>query len=160
MNSAFKKSIQEAFAVRYKQERDELIKSAQKTHEAATHEEAKAEDSHDTRAIEASYLAQGQMERVAQIQKLIIEIERMPTEATSLQVIAGSLVQIEDEETKHRAWYLVTTQAGGGVVQVQGTKVTLLSTQSPMGQNLLGLRVGEGFENEIQSKSFRMISLL
>jgi transcription elongation GreA/GreB family factor len=84
----------------------------------------------------------------------------MPTEATSLQVIAGSLVQIEDEETKHRAWYLVTTQAGGGVVQVQGTKVTLLSTQSPMGQNLLGLRVGEGFENEIQSKSFRMISLL
>ncbi|NBU22139.1 hypothetical protein EBS43_12140, partial [bacterium] len=39
--------------------------SAQAALEAATHEESKAEDQHDTRGLEASYLARAQASRAA-----------------------------------------------------------------------------------------------
>src|ERR1700734_932463 len=41
--------------------------AAKAAHEAATHEESKAEDSHDTRGIESSYLAGAQAQRASEI---------------------------------------------------------------------------------------------
>jgi hypothetical protein len=47
-----------------------LTASARAAHQAATHEESKAEDRHDTFAIEASYLAAGQSARVMELEKV------------------------------------------------------------------------------------------
>ena len=54
-----------------------LTAAARSTHEAATHEENKAENDKDTRAIEAGYLAGAQADRVRELQGAITAFEKL-----------------------------------------------------------------------------------
>src|SRR4051812_18493840 len=54
-----------------------ITQSAKAAHEAATHEESRAEDSHDTRGLEASYLAGAQMARAEALKKTIASYQFM-----------------------------------------------------------------------------------
>ena len=54
-----------------KESRDALVRAANAAHEEATHEESTAENKYDTRGLEASYLAEAQSRRVAEVDKTI-----------------------------------------------------------------------------------------
>ncbi len=142
-----------------------LTASARAAHQAATHEESKAEDRHDTFAIEASYLAAGQSVRVMELEKFRTELEGYLTGTRESEIVApGSLLSYESDGVVH--WVLMA-KSGGGVrttldQREQGAiSVQILSTISPLGSELLGLRAGDEVEVEIRrsAKDFRVRSV-
>src|SRR5687767_406927 len=63
-----KQALVTALLAKLEAELANMTKAANTAREAATHEEAKPENDKDTRALEASYLAAGQAERVRDLE--------------------------------------------------------------------------------------------
>ncbi len=139
-----------------------LTASARAAHQAATHEESKAEDRHDTFAIEASYLAAGQSVRVMELEKVRTELEGYLTGTRESEIVVpGSLLSYESDGVVH--WVLMAKSGGGfrtslGEEGAQALAVQILSTTSPLGSEFLGLRAGDEIEVEIRGsvREFRI----
>lgn len=137
-----------------------MLNSARAAHQAATHEESRAEDRHDTFAIEASYLAAGQAVRVQELKNTLLELEGYLTHSPSGdQVAPGCLVTYQSEDGKHQV--LMTRLGGGAKANVQGSPFQILSSTSPLGKELLGLRAGEEVEVEVRGtpKPFKILAI-
>ncbi|MBX2799250.1 MAG: GreA/GreB family elongation factor [Myxococcales bacterium] len=105
----------------------------------ATGAESHAEGKYDTRATEASYLAAGQGRRLAALKQLAAWLEHLES-ATIVEVAVGALVQLHDDRTER--WVLVGP-VGGPRVEVDGVTVSLISLQSPLGEELDGAEAGD-----------------
>jgi transcription elongation GreA/GreB family factor len=120
------------------------VESAARTREGAVHEEARPENDKDTRALEASYLARGQAQRVVDLQIALKQIRFMdvrsfgPDDAVDI----SALVQLEaDNDTR---WYLISPAAGGRKLQLEAAEpVDVLTPQAPLGRALIGRYQGE-----------------
>jgi transcription elongation GreA/GreB family factor len=131
---------------------------AKNTAASATHEEARPEDDKDTRAIEESYLARGQAQRVADLEHerallRSMDIAASPTGAAAV----GSLVRLEDEDGE-RTVFLVTA-GGGRRVVVKGLSILLVTPGAPLGAVLMGCREGDEFEITVKGRT-RDVSVL
>jgi hypothetical protein len=109
-----------------------------RTQSGATHEENKPENDKDTRAIEQSYLARGQAQRV-------VELTHDLTTATALELRAfradtpiavTACVGLDDGE--RTSFYFLAPVGGGSTLDVDGTPVRVLTPASPIGRALLG----------------------
>lgn len=123
-----------------------LVASAKAAHTAATHEESKAEDKYDTRGLEASYLAGAQSKRAAEIQSMISDyrnLELKPFKAGAT-VAVGALVEVEHQGKASS--YFLCLRGGGYAVTVDAKNVNVISVTSPLGEELVGRKVGEEFE--------------
>jgi transcription elongation GreA/GreB family factor len=120
------------------------LDTAQRAHaaalEGATHAEARAENSKDTRGLEQSYLARGQAQRVTELEAGLAAVTALalrgfaPTDPIAL----GALVTIdEDGERRH----LFVAPDGGGRVLAGGVHV--VTPSAPLGRALLGKRVDD-----------------
>ena len=139
-----KQKIIQAFIAYFEQELAALIQSAKAAHLAATHEESRAEDRHDTFAIEASYLAAGQAVRVQDIRASIDELNYFLSHLNAKpdsSVEIGSLVTLQTQGKKTLS--LIARFGGGTTVTCEGTIISLVSPTSPLGDAMLGLSVGE-----------------
>ncbi|MBU6154924.1 MAG: GreA/GreB family elongation factor [Bdellovibrionales bacterium] len=137
-----------------------LIQSAKAAHLAATHEETRAEDRHDTFAIEASYLAAGQAARVAELQATLLELEQhLESSANRDRVEVGSLVTLSSEDRISLS--LIANHGGGTRIRFEGNPLSLVSPLSPLGENLIGLKSGDEFEVESKSgtSTFRVMGV-
>jgi transcription elongation GreA/GreB family factor len=113
-------------------------------HEAATSEESKPENQYDTRALEASYLAEAQAKRAFDLKKMIQALRSFPKESKSSQIEPGSLVHLRSEEKEN--WYIVSPFGAGITAEEAGFKVTVVTIESPLGKALVGKKAGEVFE--------------
>ena len=124
-----------------------VVSEAQRrTQSGATHEESKPENDKDTRAIESSYLARGQAQRV-------VELTHELTVATALElrtfgedspIAVSALVGLDDGE---RAAYYFLSPAGGGLtLDVDGVAVRVLTPHAPLGRALIGQTLGSDVE--------------
>ena len=120
-----------------------LISSAKATHEEATHEQNKPENKYDTRALEASYLARGQSRQVMELEKARQEFESLDSAdwPPRTPVEIGALLTLKSGLTEDV--YLLGPRAGGIEIVCQGTAVTVITPQSPIGQQLLGKIEGD-----------------
>jgi transcription elongation GreA/GreB family factor len=137
-----------------------LIQSAKAAHLAATHEESRAEDRHDTFAIEASYLAAGQAARVAELQATLLELKQhLEVSANRERVEVGSLVTLSSGSRISLS--LLANPGGGTRIQFEGHYLSLVSPLSPLGENLIGLKAGDEFEFEAKSgtSTFQVIGV-
>ena len=145
-----KRNLIESMMNRLKQELETLVSSARAAHEAATHEESKAEDSHDTRGLEASYLAAGQASRIESLNKDIYSLQQWvarnfePNDAIEV----GALVELESDGKRSQCF--LVSHGGGMTIPFEGGKVQVITPQSPMGQALLGRHQGDVIEVEAQ----------
>jgi transcription elongation GreA/GreB family factor len=124
-----------------------MRKAAYDAAEAATHAEAKPENDKDTRALEASYLAAGQAERVRALEsalKLLTALELRDI-GKATPICASALVTLEDEDGA-RTTFFMTPHGGGVRLESEGTSVQVVTPQSPLGKALLGRTHGETFE--------------
>jgi transcription elongation GreA/GreB family factor len=148
-----KSAILAQFIEVFEREHAALTQSAKAAHEAATHEEAQAEDKHDTRATEASYLAQGQAVRVAEIERMIVEFksyaEASPRQFTKVQL--GSLVELESDGKTLNTFFAVT--GGGTQISIDGKTVTITTPKSPLGEAIDGLSENDNAEVETKAGS-------
>lgn len=138
-----KQAVLDQFRAVLQADLDTLMRAAQGAFAAATDPDSKAENKYDTRTLEASYIARGQAKRVAELQEAVqaysalsgVELEE--GSAASL----GSLVTLEGPEGVDH--YFIGPTAGGTEILHEGREVVIITPSSPMGQKLVGKRVGE-----------------
>ncbi|MCB9673957.1 MAG: GreA/GreB family elongation factor [Alphaproteobacteria bacterium] len=105
----------------------------------ATSAESRPENKYDTRALEASYLAAGQGERLAELKQLVGWIDDVG-DAVGPVVRLGSFVQVDDGGRE--AWLFLAPQGGHTIATPVGD-VQLVGTGSPLGRALLGAEAGD-----------------
>lgn len=132
-----------------------IERAHQATHRGATHEEAKPENDKDTRALEQSYLARGQAQRVIELRRALLEVDAMElaTLKSDAAVVQGALVHVDDEQ---QSQWLFLAPHGGGALLAQGT-VRVVTPQSPLGRALLGKRSGEECAVRIAERQREML---
>jgi transcription elongation GreA/GreB family factor len=148
--------------------RDELlavlgaqVAVAERAHQAslegATHEEAKPENDKDTRALEQSYLARGQAQRLMELKEAMTTIQLIPTgpHHQGSPCALGSIVQTEDEGQTQTYWIAST---GGGTRLAQGS-IQVVSPKSPLGRALVGSLLDDDCEVQIAG-STRTLSIV
>jgi transcription elongation GreA/GreB family factor len=121
-----------------------LERAHRATVEGATHEQAKPENDKDTRALEQSYLARGQAKRAEELRDGLAAIRGMELEAfTEDQPVGmGALVTAAEAKRKVR---LFIAPHGGGTRLAKGA-VQVVTPRSPLGEALIGKRVGDDCE--------------
>lgn len=119
------------------------LRAARSAQFEATDEQSKAENKYDTRGLEASYLARGQSRQAAETEQAIAHFQALPCRpfaATDL-IDIGALVELKGP--REIAWFFVGPSAGGTEVLLDGQEITVITPQSPLGQQLVGHKTGE-----------------
>ncbi len=128
------------------EEMELYFKVARASHEEATHEQSKAENKYDTRGLEASYLAGGQARQAAET-RATLEVFRnfaLKKFAVADGIDLSALVEIQSgTETSQ---YFIAPRGGGIEVTIGKKEIFVLSPQSPLGQQLMGLAKGAKFK--------------
>lgn len=111
--------------------------------EGATDEEAKPENDKDTRALEQSYLARGQAQRVEELRTALGLVRSMPTRdfGDDAPIALGALVSASVDDAE-RSYFVAP---GGGGAELEGG-VQVVTPGSPLGRALLGRREGDETE--------------
>lgn len=142
--------VLELLRARLEQDLAVVTDAQQRTQSGATHEESRPENDKDTRALEASYLARGQAQRVAELRNAIALVARMELRdfPPGSGAAVSALIEIEDDE---RTLCYFLAPAGGGIeLALDGgdgvqhrARVRVVTPQSPLGRALLGRGPGD-----------------
>jgi transcription elongation GreA/GreB family factor len=139
-----------------------LKNAARSAHEAATHAESKAEDQYDTRGLEAAYLAGAQSKRVAELEELLALFRFVDLRpfGEGIPIASTALVELLNEQGVRSTFFLMP-KGGGMQVSMLGKTIQVITPQSPLGEALLGRRVGESVQVEINgvTKEFEITAL-
>lgn len=129
------------------------IEAAQRAYNTATDDENVAENQYDTLALEASYLAHGQAQRVEECKAEIAAYQRLQAmlPSTFETVRLGHIVTLMDEDD-HLRYVFLAPMSGGLVVAVEGKSVTTVTPTSPFGDALIGREIGEEVDVHIGDK--------
>ncbi|MCM2278646.1 MAG: GreA/GreB family elongation factor [Oligoflexia bacterium] len=148
-----KQRLIEAIVAKLEAELAVLERAVSAAREAATHEESKAEDPHDTRGLEASYLAGAQAARALELRQLIGMYKFLPlrTFRSDDPIGEGALVLLGFGGRK--TYYFLAGQGGGLSVSIEGHTVQVITPKAPLGEALQGKRAGESCELEAQGNS-------
>ncbi|MCB0350294.1 MAG: GreA/GreB family elongation factor, partial [Bdellovibrionales bacterium] len=130
-----------------------LATSAMEAREAATSEEAKAENKYDTRGLEASYLAGAQAERARDVRKTLDQFQRLEVKKFDPDTPIGATALIETRSGDNPPkWYFLLAMKGGITVEVGGQSIMTLSLDSPLGQELKSRRTGDIFNFKVKNE--------
>lgn len=115
-----------------------LMRAAQGAFAAATDPDSKAENKYDTRTLEASYVARGQAQRVAELQEAVRAFGALSgsTLEPGAMITLGALVSLETPE--ERAHYFLGPFAGGTEIVHAGQEVVVITPASALGQKADG----------------------
>ena len=149
-----KENIRQGILVQLQADYDIAVLSANTAHEDATNEESKAENKYDTRGLEASYLAEGQSRRVAELETEIAAYEKLVLNEFSNDspIRQSALVTLEDSD-EHRLCLFIGPHSGGMKVKFKEGGCLVVTPKAPLGNALMGKRVGDEVSLSIASKS-------
>jgi len=125
-----------------------LERAARASHAEATHESSRAESKYDTRGLEASYLAGGQARQAMEIMDSIKMYQSLATRdfAPGDLIDLTAVVKLETDGVP--ALYFIGPKSGGVEVDYEGDEITVITPQSPLGQNLVGKKAGQGWTSK------------
>ncbi|HKP64547.1 MAG TPA: GreA/GreB family elongation factor [Polyangiales bacterium] len=134
------------------QEIARATQAAQRTREGAVHEEARPENDKDTRALEASYLARGQAQRVVDLEQesKLIAFMSVPDFGSNDAIDLGAVVELESDETTK--WYFLAPAAGGRSLVHEGIAIDVITPQAPLGRALIGRMRGDDLELRVAGR--------
>jgi hypothetical protein len=141
-----KQALLERIRTELRAQLDRLSRAAYEAHAAATDPGSKAEGKYDTRSLEASYLAAGQARQVDELAEAvrIFETLSLPDFRKGQEIDAGSLVKVE--LGGEILFFLLVPVSGGLVISHDAQEVTLLTPDSGLYRNLLGMEVGDSLD--------------
>ncbi|MEE2813736.1 MAG: transcription elongation factor GreAB [Verrucomicrobiota bacterium] len=122
-------------------ELETYIRAAKFSHAEATAEENRAENKYDTRGLEASYLAAGQANKVVELEAAITSFKELKDKPANESVEIGALVELDQEGALEL--YFIGPTAGGTEVEVASTEILIITPESPLGSQLIGLEAGQ-----------------
>ena len=120
-----------------------LEKAARASHAEATHESSKAESKYDTRGLEAAYLAGGQARQAKEILDSIKLYDTLTTRDFSGDEPIDLTALVELDAGGARSLYFIGPKNGGLEIELQRKEITVITPQSPLGQNLMGKKAGQ-----------------
>lgn len=142
-----KKQILSDIISHLEQELSATIIAANNAHLAATDDQSVAETQYDTLAIEASYLAEGQSRRVAEIKHAKQAITTLTLRGfdENMPISVGALVQLSrDSQNNH--WFFIAPAAGGFRGRLNEDNYTVITPTSPMAKALVGKYINDEVE--------------
>jgi transcription elongation GreA/GreB family factor len=127
-------------------ELERFAKAARASHAEATDPQSKAEHKYDTRGLEAAYLAGGQARKVSELEETIEQFKKLKiTEFTpDTPIDYGALVQVEMRGAA--SWYFIGPKAGGLEIVHDKEEITVITPQSPLGEQLFEKKQGDKFK--------------
>lgn len=140
--------------------REQAISAAMEAYNTATADENVAENKYDTLGLEASYLAQGQAQRVAECEEDIAAYKRLVksdiSEVSSISL--GALIHVINEQGVEQKLFL-GPKAGGLTVSYSENNIEqdikIITPLSPIGAALLKREEGDEFELAVGSNVHR-----
>ena len=137
--------------------------SQRATIEGATHEESRAENDKDTRALESTYLARGLAQRVQELQNSISQLQSwnlsgaQPRERLAL----GSIAVVEDEDSGESRLLWIAPTGGGLALDAQNMTLLVVTPQSPLGSGLIGRQRGDVVEAKLPQgvRSYEIVDI-
>ena len=150
-----KKKLLDLLLLQLRETLNVLIDSAEDAKQSATNEESKAENKYDTRGLEASYLAGAQAKRAEELKYTIGILEKLELRSfgpeSVIQVTALVKVLVDGEVEKH---FLLLPHAGGHKINLNGVEVFTVTSDSPVGKNIIGKKVDDYFELQTKANVF------
>jgi transcription elongation GreA/GreB family factor len=146
MGGIDKAALLSELKARLQREFDTLVAAHHATQEGATHEESRPENDKDTRAVEQSYLARGQAERVRALQDDLQKLAHLSLRPLSSDstVVLGALITVESAQGDGEPQLYFLVPAGAGeTLTAQGLTIKVVTPGSPLGRSLLGGTVGD-----------------
>lgn len=136
-----------------------LLQSARAAHAEATDEQNKAENKYDTRALEASYLAQGQSRQALQTAQAIQQFEALELREFSATdpVELGALVELQSGPD--HAFYFMGPASGGMEIEHDPGPVLVLTPHSPLGRQLMGRKKGDRWKLQFGGRPAQSVVL-
>jgi hypothetical protein len=127
-------------------ELERFAKAARASHAEATDPQSKAEHKYDTRGLEAAYLAGGQARKVSELEENIAQFQKLKLVefGPDTAIDYGALVQVEMRGAAN--WYFVAPNSGGLEVIHDKEEVTVITPQSPLGEQLFEKKQGAKFK--------------
>ena len=138
-----KSEIVAAILEKLREEFEHFRAVSKRTRSAGNDSESKSEGKYDTRSIEENYLADGLAKQAAASAQAAAAYEGFElnefTAETPLDL--GALIQVRfPTET---TWFFLGP-AGGGIEIPDGNRtLTVITPESPLGKQLIGLKVGD-----------------
>lgn len=126
-----------------------LEKAARASHAEATHESSKAENKYDTRGLEAAYLARGQSRQAKEILDSIKLYESLAVRdfAPGELIDLTAIVELDADGT--RSTYFIGPRNGGLEIEFERQEITVITPQSPLGENLMGKKAGQRWTTKL-----------
>lgn len=130
-----------------------LARAQQATVAGATSEEAKAEHSKDTRALEQTYLARGQARRVEELHEGLSRVAalRLRPFAADEAIAVGAVLEVEEDGEES---VLLLVPFGGGI-RLSGSE-QVVTPASPLGRALVGKTAGDEVELTVGGRARRL----
>lgn len=147
------------------QEIDATINAVKEAHALASHEQSKPENQYDTLALEAAYLAHGQSERIAELQKQMITLnhfEMLPFTKESA-IALGALVCIQEIAANTSSqWLWLLPVSGGELLKYNDVDVRTITAQAPLATKLMGCYLGDDVQLIMgnEKKQFEVLELI
>jgi hypothetical protein len=139
-----------------------LQKAARASHAEATHESSKPENKYDTRGLEAAYLAGGQARQAAELLDSINTYRSLELRdfGPGEPVDISALVKLKSNEMEFT--YFVGPRNGGLEIIFGNDEITVITPQSPLGQNVVGRTEGQRWIAKIGGSTvkYQLVSVL
>jgi transcription elongation GreA/GreB family factor len=178
-----KKDLLTQLITHLQQEIDATLNAVNEAHALASHEQSKPENQYDTLALEAAYLAHGQSERIAELQRQVMLLNHFEflDYSEESRITVGALVCIQELEDDSLAaspqWFWVLPVAGGQVLSLNvlgfscdslnsdslnDIEVRTITAKAPLAEKLLGCNLGDEVVLNLghKKKQFEVIELL
>lgn len=126
-----------------------LEKAARAAHAEATHESSKAENKYDTRGLEAAYLARGQSRQAKEILDSIQAYQKLALRdfaaADGVDLAAVVVLKVDGKPST----FFVGPRHGGLEIDLDGEEITVITPESPLGQQLVGKKAGHRWSAQL-----------
>lgn len=129
------------------------VDAAMRAYETATDEENVPEHKYDTLSLEASYLAQGQAQRVAECEEDLEKFTQLTPKNFDVDdhIAMGCLVKLIDEDDDEKYVFLGPA-AGGLKITFNGMEITVVTPSAPLGHSLSGKMLDDEIDVTIGSE--------
>lgn len=143
-----KQAVLDQVIAKLSAELEAITRGARASFAAATDPDSKAENKYDTRTLEASYVARGQAQRVAELEAALHAFRSVSGKdwPPGTRIATGALVTLRAPGGGESEHYFLGPAAGGTEVTHEGAEILVVTPTSPLGQKLLGKQTGDRIE--------------
>jgi len=138
-----------------------LAGASRAMHADASDEQNKAEDKYDTRGLETAYLASSQARLATETEQALAVYQNLKLRKFGESATIDVTALVELEANGARTLYFLGPTAGGMEINHCGSEILVITTESPLGQQLVGKKTGDRFKLQTRgpSQEFRVISV-